>query len=280
VFHLLGELVELGRNSDQWRLHLSQRMNHLVDARTSLCGEQFVSAEQPRFAGMILAGWLPAERDRLFEHLQSGGMARDPFHEPVQKLLFRSFTRRRCDLVPDEIWYASAIMDVCRQINVDDRIYSRCILPQRGWAHVLSFYRSWGGPRFQPRERLVVNLLHRELGRLWRQAESGIMGGLPLRLQQTVDLLFSGYSEKKIAASLNVRPSTAHDFVKRVYRHFGVSGRGELLTNDVCRGLLFRPALSPAYYASDREPAPGDFPKPPAGTRSMPLDLRIRFAGK
>jgi Bacterial regulatory proteins, luxR family len=83
---------------------------------------------------------------------------------------------------------------------------------------------------------------------------------LPPRLRQTLDLIFSGYREKEMAKMLNVSSHTAHDFARRLYRHFGVTSRTRLLTNPGCRQLLFRPALSPAYYAVDRGDSEGTFP--------------------
>ncbi len=189
-------------------------------------------------------------------------MAQDPLHAQTQRLLFRSFTRRRRDLVPDAIWYASPVVDpMRRQANVDDNIYSRCRLPQPGWAVFIALMRSWGKKPFGARERLVVSLLHREMGRLWSKADRSDLAALPPRLRQTLDLLFCGYSEKEMATALSLSPHTVHDFTRRLYRHFDVSGRGELLTKPACRQLMFRPALSPAYYASERGDTAGTFPE-------------------
>jgi DNA-binding CsgD family transcriptional regulator len=140
-------------------------------------------------------------------------------------------------------------------------MYSRCKLPQAGWAHFMSPMRAWGEKPFSARDRLIVNLLHRELGRLWSQVDRGPLATLSPRLRQTADLIFSGYSEKEMAQALNVSTHTVHDFCRRLYRHFHVSGRGGLLTNPACRQLIFRPALSPAYYAHDRGQDAGTFPK-------------------
>jgi len=49
------------------------------------------------------------------------------------------------------------------------------------------------------------------------------------RLTQTLDLLLAGDAEKQIARKLGLSPHTIHDYVKAVYRRFGVSSRAELL---------------------------------------------------
>lgn len=263
VFHLVGEIVELGRDPARWRGQMLQRLLDLVDARLGMAGEQFVSPHAPKFVGLVETGWLAHEQQLFYSHVNSGGMAKDPLHGPVQRLLHRSFTRRRRDFVSDESWYSSPTLEIRRQCNMDDQIYSRCRLPQAGWAHVISVFRPWGAKPFDARDRLIVNLLHRELGRLWSQIDSGPLQAVPPRLRQTLDLIFSGYSEKEIAHALNVSEYTAHDFVKRLYAHFNTAGRGELIVHPDCRPLLFRPALSPAYYAEKRGDNQQTFPTPP-----------------
>ncbi len=260
VFHLLGELVELGRDPSQWRTHLLQRLLALVDGRLGLAAEHFICPDAPKMVGLVEVGWEPAEQQLFYSHVNAGGMANDPLHEPVQRLLHRSFTRRRRDLVPDEIWYASPTVVVRQQCNIDDQIYSRWNLPQSGWAHIITPMRAWGARPFGVRDRFIVSLLHRELGRLWSQVDRGHLAQLPPRLRQTLDLLFCGYSEKEMATALNLSRHTVHDFTRRLYRHFNVSGRGELLTQPSSRQLMFRPALSPAYYAHERGDNTGTFP--------------------
>jgi DNA-binding CsgD family transcriptional regulator len=266
VFHLIGEITELGRDPVQWRLHLIHKLLPLVEARIGFVGEHYINPTNPadtRVVGTVDWGWAPGEQELFYGYLNSGGMARDPLHAQTSRLLFRSYTRRRRDLVPDEIWYASPVVDpLRRQCNVDDTIYARCRLPQLGWAHFLSVMKAWGAKPFSERDRLLVSLLHRELERLWAHVDHGALASLPARLRQTLDLIFSGYSEKQMADALNVSAHTAHDFCRRLYRHFDVTGRGQLLTNPACRQLLFRPALSPAYYAARRGDSDGDFPQP------------------
>lgn len=243
-----------------------QKLAPLVRARVAIACEHFISPRDPSqtyLVGLTEWGWQKAEQDLFYEHLNSGGMVRDPLHEPVKRLEFRSFTRRRRDFVPDNIWYASPIVDpLRRRCNVDDSLHTRCRLPQPGWSHAMTFMRSWGQEPFSIRDRFLVSLFHRELGQLWRKVDSGPLASLSPRLRQTLDLILCGYSEKEMAAALNVSIHTAHDFAKRLYRHFSVAGRGGLIVQAECRQLLLRPALSPAYSASDRGDLEGTFPQP------------------
>jgi DNA-binding NtrC family response regulator len=55
------------------------------------------------------------------------------------------------------------------------------------------------------------------------------MEGLSPRMQQTLECLLAGASEKEVAAKLGLSSHTVHDYVKKLYRHFRVSSRAELL---------------------------------------------------
>jgi DNA-binding NarL/FixJ family response regulator len=53
--------------------------------------------------------------------------------------------------------------------------------------------------------------------------------GLSPRMRQTLELLLSGDGEKQVALKLKLSQHTVHVYAKSLYRHFGVSSRGELL---------------------------------------------------
>jgi DNA-binding NarL/FixJ family response regulator len=49
------------------------------------------------------------------------------------------------------------------------------------------------------------------------------------RMQQTLQSLLAGDSEKQCAQKLGLSQHTVHVYVKALYKHFAVSSRGELL---------------------------------------------------
>ena len=53
------------------------------------------------------------------------------------------------------------------------------------------------------------------------------------RIRETLRHLLTGDSEKQIAAKLGISRHTVHVYVKRLYRHYDVSSRGELLARFV-----------------------------------------------
>lgn len=63
--------------------------------------------------------------------------------------------------------------------------------------------------------------------------------GISPRERQTLGHLLAGDSEKQVARKLGISPHTVHVHVKRLYRHFEVSSRGELLARCLGRSGAF-----------------------------------------
>jgi DNA-binding NarL/FixJ family response regulator len=49
------------------------------------------------------------------------------------------------------------------------------------------------------------------------------------RLRQTLDLLLSGLSKQEIAREMNLSSHTVHDYIRAVYKHYGVATRARLM---------------------------------------------------
>ena len=110
-----------------------------------------------------------------------------------------------------------------------------------------------GGP-CEVRERLLRHLAV-ELGRFGRRlAHPGdrCPSALPARARQVLEGLLHGSVEKEIAVRLGVTPGAVHKQVHRIYRHFGVNSRAELLTRWIRRGWSRR-----CDWRAERTPADG-----------------------
>ena len=86
--------------------------------------------------------------------------------------------------------------------------------------------------RYSARQRAIVDLIHLELGWIYRAdlpLASPEALALSPRQRDVLELLLSGDSEKQIAGKLNVSHNTVHHHVKAIHRHFNVSSRSELL---------------------------------------------------
>ena len=62
-----------------------------------------------------------------------------------------------------------------------------------------------------------------------RGASDGHLPNLSPRMQQTLERLLAGDSEKQIAHHLGLSKHTVHVYVKALYKSFSVNSRGELL---------------------------------------------------
>jgi DNA-binding NarL/FixJ family response regulator len=98
---------------------------------------------------------------------------------------------------------------------------------------------------FRRRERRLVRLLHQELGRHFgtplATLDDPSPSDLTPRLRDTLRCLLEGDGEKQVAARLGVSTLTVHDYVKALYRHFGVASRAELLAYFLRRSGLRLP---------------------------------------
>jgi DNA-binding CsgD family transcriptional regulator len=136
------------------------------------------------------------------------------------------YTRSRPELVGDERWYRSPIANErFRAHDCDHFIISTVPVAPHTCAS-LALFRAWGDQPFGAREKLLVELLHEELGRDWLGAREP---RLSPRQREVLELLRRGASEKEVAAALEVSNHTVHDHVKALHRAYGARSRGELM---------------------------------------------------
>jgi DNA-binding CsgD family transcriptional regulator len=140
-------------------------------------------------------------------------------------------------------WYH----DFFKHIDCDDYVASIRVvdLPQRPEA--ITINRPNGAPAFSAREVALLKLLHDEIAPLvgvrLTTEEHLSRDGLSRRLRETLSLLLDGLSEKQVASSMNLGTRTVHDYVTRLYEHFRVSSRAELLAYFIRRTPVQRRPL-------------------------------------
>jgi len=144
------------------------------------------------------------------------------------------------DLVDDDSYHASSwYQTFFKQIDCDDYMVSIRVVDVPRRPEAITIDRPHGAPRFGAREVTLLKLLHDEIAPLvgvrLTTEEHFSRDGLSRRLRETLALLLEGHSEKQVATSLNLGTRTVHDYVTRLYQHFNVSSRAELLAYFVRR---------------------------------------------
>jgi DNA-binding CsgD family transcriptional regulator len=245
LFHLTGELRELGSDPATWREHLASALAKLCGAQVVVVSELLVNPAArgrrpatPQEANCAAAvspvqirdrGLPPTTRQSFYDDVYWSSHRVDDTLLPIIDLYGTAFTVLRADIVDDGRWFRSAMANErYRRHQCGDFVMSMAPVDHLGVICGLEIYRAWGEPTFTRRERLIVDLLHGELARDWHRAlQQGPR--LTSRQRQVLSGLAAGASEKELASQLRLSPHTLHDHVKAVHRAYGVRSRGELL---------------------------------------------------
>jgi DNA-binding NarL/FixJ family response regulator len=116
---------------------------------------------------------------------------------------------------------------------MDEAILARVTVPVAGVVYTTTLTRPVGRRAYTPRDGRLVERLHAVLapllGRELLVTTQPNLHGLSPRLRELLERLLVGDSEKEVALWLGLSAGTVHQYVKQVYRHFGVSSRAELM---------------------------------------------------
>ena len=240
VTQLVGECRDLGDDPTAWQQHLLAGLRRLTGA-----GLGIMSTLPTHLNPGILASTTEVEghwvsdrvRDKWMGWLrnpQPGDAFRDNF------VLMRFFalpgaalTRVRQEYIPDREWERSEFVnETLRPDGMVEGLVSR-VPTGTGQLILIALTHSPGERPFPRVAGQVVHRMQEELavhyGRaLWLVTQPSLRGLSP-RLRQVLDCLLDGDCEKHAALRLGLHPTTVHDHVKRLYRHFGVNSRAELL---------------------------------------------------
>jgi DNA-binding CsgD family transcriptional regulator len=161
-------------------------------------------------------------------------------------------TVRREQIISDSEWGQSVVFnDFIRKGGLDVGILSRQVFGGGERSNSVVLYSQLGEGPPSERGRRLVHLAQQELGPLLGTAlaTAGDPGwsDLPPRWRQTLECLLDGESEKQAASRLGISRLTIHEYVKRLYEHFGVSSRGELLAFFLRRYGAARPWREPGH---------------------------------
>jgi DNA-binding CsgD family transcriptional regulator len=238
AYRLIHDCRDVGHDVKAWKTVLVEGLTRLVEAQVAAAGE--IGAETPgqppRLVQTADCGWLePVHRENWDRHYTRGQKFRGlPTFQRFQELQSALTTRSREQLVSDSDWYRSDEFNVFhRSMGVDDILASAARSHDPPGLLGFTIFRALDQKRFGAWERRLVRLFHRELtghvGTSLARAQASPPRLLPPRLQETLDCLREGCSEKQAARRLGISPHTVHQYVKALYRHLDVCSRAELM---------------------------------------------------
>jgi len=214
---LMGGLCELiGASSWAWALVCS-----------------FAPGEVPAYVGHLHGGFTEAEFAKFLQACEHPDMGR------LNGALTREFeatsrhlTRLRQQLDPEGFFYRSESFPLWTEAGVDAVIMSVRPLP-RGGQSMIGTYRRPREPLFTEREARIAHIVLSEIGWLHElglpQDRGTGVPDLSPRRRVTLYLLLEGQSRKQIADHMEISVHTVGDYIKEVYRHFGVRSQAELM---------------------------------------------------
>jgi Bacterial regulatory proteins, luxR family len=258
LLEIAGRLALLRDQPRKSRLELLAAVNAILAASASaafsLLGPPNMKADlrPPNVALLLEAGFTSdLQRDAFFQEFNTA-----PFADPLSKAALSQFssgemetvTHLRSDLVDDKTWDSDPHVVKYRQpTDTNDCIISLHRSAKRRIHAIIAFKpapkaqeeglagsNGAGKPeRFGPRDRALLDTLHRGVAWLYRFQEPVLnldrSIGLAPHLRKTLQLLLTGQSERKVASEMSLSVHTVHDYVKELYRHFSVTRRAELM---------------------------------------------------
>lgn len=199
---------------------------HSPDGELSLVPEKLVQAGDADESDRRIWSWWAAEGNPRLDLCadRSSRIARP----------FAAYTRSW--LVPDGEWRNSPFFEmVPKPTRTDGAAFGFYRLDGPGdWVQGWVAHRCLGDPVCGKRERRIAYLLTRQLYRLYQRGildpgDDPRIKALTSREREVLDLLLQGLSDREIADRLHRSWHTVRDYTKRLYKHFGVRSRAELI---------------------------------------------------
>jgi DNA-binding CsgD family transcriptional regulator len=236
LFRLAGEVGEIADPEARDR-HLSLGLCAIVRAQVVAHAEvrEFRSGGRAWVSAVRDHGWA-TESDR--QGVVAAWVREGAAVDPAVSAFASAFAEgrqvvRRDQVVDDRRWYESEFVADCLSLaRIDHGVYSAVGRPGPDTIHGLACFRPAGDRPFTDEDSNLIHLVHDQWS--WFCRDRRRVDALPkLRLRprerQALDLLLEGMSEKEAADRMAVSPHTLHQYVKALYRAYGVSSRAQLL---------------------------------------------------
>jgi len=235
VVRVLADIATMEGSLDDKRVRLMGEIASIIGADSWVWAFSplLEPGAQPVYLVQNRGGFDEERISRLLmaiEHPDSGEMTA-PFARAMMEC-GGHVTRIRQHIVPDERYFSSPALPFWRDANVGPLMLSARPLMGKGTS-ICAFYRVVAAPEFTPREARIAHIVL--TGVPWLHEEStphpqahGIPR-LPPRCRLILNQLVHGRSRKEIAADLDLSLHTVNDYIKQIFRHFGVHSQTQLV---------------------------------------------------
>ena len=235
VVRILAGIATMEGPLDDKRLRLMNELAALLGTDSWVWGFSplLLPGEQPVYLVQARGGFDEARTSRWLmavEHPDTGAMTASLAQAMMESQA--QVTRLRQDIITDERFLNSPAHPLWHAANVSEMILSIRPLPGEGTS-VAAFYRPVGAPAFTPREARIAHIVLTGVPWLHEQsrphATATEIPKLPPRCRLILNQLVTGRARKEIAADLELSLHTVNDYIKRIFRHFGVHSQTQLV---------------------------------------------------
>lgn len=237
LVRLLGQVAAAHRGFSEKKRMLMDGLCRLIDAdfwAWALC-EPAVIGETAVYAHFQHGGFSPERYERYraaIDHPRIGEIA-GPFESELQQKRTH-LTRTLAQIDPTDRFHRSEVGDLFDAAGIGPIMLSFRPL-EDGSRSGIGLYRHEGRKPFGAREAKIAHIVLTEVP--WLHFRSSPSERLPHgkvpRLSRGEQAVLSGLAEglgrKEIAARLHRSEHTVNDYVKAVYRHFGVKSQAALI---------------------------------------------------
>lgn len=266
VARLSHECRDLGNEAVAWQLHLFAGLARLTGGGVVMGGE-FAGVRSGRTVAVGLVDWgWENGFDRTGWDRATAELRNNP--RTTRNAAYTRYLARtarsdgaclaRTDLIADSDWDRTwDYRNMHEPAGADHSLYCFRSVPGPGAGSIgVIVARALGEADFAARQKAVVAeavaLITPLIGGSLAGFSDPAPSALPPRCRQVLRCLLEGDADKQIAARLGLSQFTVNEYTKRIFRHFGVNTRAEVLARWVKRGWGSRCAWA-EDVSTDRE---------------------------
>lgn len=245
IWLLVNECRELGDDALTWRVHLVQNAVPLMRSGPIMLGSMTVEKESITNHGVVDAGFDQGYNRQGWINALEEFVVNPHYHPVLSKAITamqigKASAFNRPEVMSDKKWYRCHAHEIMAKVmGTDD-----CFIPTAKVTNAKHFEVAViNSPRaqksFSEYEKLIGMTIMREVGPLIGNRLADYTEPHPSQLgprcRQVLACLLEGDSDKQIAKRLKISNFTVNDYVKTIFKHFGVLSRTELMARWIRR---------------------------------------------